>query len=217
MTDLEKAIAELRGVGAPRLSIRGTSAVLNAVASGELINVADLSDPLVVHMNMLNGTIAKPPSAQMAHIYAGELIPATERDAAVAAALHEAVAYAESLRDYGGLDQDGEPYLDEGSHLHGCGIANDIAVYLRTLITQPQADALARVRADAVKIKPLVWDDNGSADVYRVTFANGQGPKAFIVSRGSKIIGWHDDPNEAKAVAQADHEARIRAEIGGVE
>lgn len=62
-------------------------------------------------------------------------------------------------------------------------------------------------------VKPLEWDDNGSADVYRVTFANGQGSKAFLLSRGSKIIGWHDDPNEAQAAAQADYTARILAAL----
>jgi hypothetical protein len=67
-------------------------------------------------------------------------------------------------------------------------------------------DNLAR---KGLRVKPLVWDDNGSADVYRVTFSNGQGPKAFLVSRGSKIIGWYDDPSEAKAAAQADYEAHI--------
>jgi hypothetical protein len=70
-------------------------------------------------------------------------------------------------------------------------------------------DMIRALPAAQPRVKPLVWDDNGSADVYRVTFANGQGPKAFLVSRGAKIIGWHDDPDLAKAAVQADYEARI--------
>lgn len=68
---------------------------------------------------------------------------------------------------------------------------------------------LERQLAEARTVKPLEWDDNGIADFYRVTFANGQGPKAFLLAHGSKIIGWHDDPDEAKAAAQADYTARI--------
>lgn len=62
-----------------------------------------------------------------------------------------------------------------------------------------------------IRLKPLVWDANGNADVYSVRFSNGQGAKAFMVSRGSKIIAWCDDPEEAKAAAQADYAARIAA------
>ena len=62
-------------------------------------------------------------------------------------------------------------------------------------------------------LRALEWDINGSADVYSVRFSNGQGPKAFMVSRGSKIIAWCDDPNEAKAAAQADYEARVMSAL----
>jgi hypothetical protein len=183
MTDLTKAIAEVRHVTPPS-------------SPWEAGDLSMGSSPVDYHIaTILNAVVS------------GTLIPATERDAAVAAALKEAAArigvFEASARERGDLSREGAFCLcvDE----------------LHALITRPQADALARVRAEAVKVKPLAWDDNGSADVYRVTFANGQGPKAFIVSRGSKIIGWHDDPNEAKAAAQADHNARIRAAIGGVE
>lgn len=94
-------------------------------------------------------------------------------------------------------------------------------------ITQPQADALARVRTDAVKIKPLVWrffdvdhsfgkgvyDANSIGHTYTIQDCGKRDfPMRFYVSAISASFA---ELSDAKAVAQADHEARIRAAIGG--
>ena len=46
-----------------------------------------LADPNAIHINMLNGRIAKPSVAQIVHIYAGQLITTAEADARVEAAV----------------------------------------------------------------------------------------------------------------------------------
>lgn len=106
-------------------------------------------------------------------------------------------------RDIKGFGWDDAPAVhpyDKG-YIAAC---DKIAATIRAIPVPPP-------EATGMRLKPLVWDENGSADVYRVTFANGQGAKAFILSRGSKIIGWHDDPEEAKAAAEADYRARALA------
>ena len=68
-----------------------------------------------------------------------------------------------------------------------------------------------------VRVKPLEWVDVGAdclnADVYSIGPTYGQGPERFMLTRGTKIIRWGDQPEPLKAAAQADHEARIRASI----
>ena len=63
------------------------------------------------------------------------------------------------------------------------------------------------------KVKPLVWDEHNRADVYMIQSTYGQGPKPFMLARGSRFIGWHDTVEEAKDAAQTDHEARVLAAI----
>ena len=46
-----------------------------------------LADPNAIHINMLNGRIAKPSVTQIVHIYAGQLITTAEADARVEAAV----------------------------------------------------------------------------------------------------------------------------------
>ena len=59
---------------------------------------ARLADPNAIHINMLNGRIAKPSVTQIVHIYAGQLITTAEADARVeAAVLAEREACAEIL------------------------------------------------------------------------------------------------------------------------
>ena len=48
---------------------------------------ARLADPNAIHINMLNGRIAKPSVTQIVHIYAGQLITTAEADARVKAAV----------------------------------------------------------------------------------------------------------------------------------
>ena len=48
---------------------------------------ARLADPNAIHINMLNGRIAKPSVTQIVHIYAGQLITTAEADARVEAAV----------------------------------------------------------------------------------------------------------------------------------
>ena len=46
-----------------------------------------LADPNAIHINMLNGRIAKPSVTQIVHIYAGQLITTADADARVKAAV----------------------------------------------------------------------------------------------------------------------------------
>jgi hypothetical protein len=94
-------------------------------------------------------------------------------------------------------------------------VVRDPAVLAALPEVKAMVAAAVREALEGAAVKPLVWDDNGKADVYQVTFANGQGPKAFLVARGSKIIGWYDDPDAAKAAAQADYTARILSALKG--
>ena len=67
-----------------------------------------------------------------------------------------------------------------------------------------------------VRVKPLVWveaADSWQSDVYSITTSYGQGPERFLLSRGTKIIRWDDAAAPLKAVAQADHDARIRSAL----
>jgi len=87
----------------------------------------------------------------------------------------------------------------------------------------------ATERADAVKIKPLVWrffdvdhsfgkgvyDANSIGHTYTIQDCGKRDfPMRFYVSAVSASFA---ELSDAKAAAQADYEARIRAAIGGVE
>ena len=157
MTDLEKAIAELRRV---------------ALSKTEHL----LAPPCEPFATILNAVVS------------GGLIPATERDAAVAAALEEAA----DLRFVGCV----------GS----AGFMPHVKTAILALITQPQADAMARVRAEAVvdaltelkdAVQAIRMQAGGAAD----------GVRFHVRQMIRKRI----------SAAQADYEARIRAAIGGVE
>lgn len=63
-------------------------------------DLAALSDPLVVHMNMLNGRIAKPSVNGIVHIYAGELVSLEQLQAALAAQIEADAGIADS-HNYG--------------------------------------------------------------------------------------------------------------------
>jgi hypothetical protein len=192
MTELEKAIAEVRHVTPPN-------------SPWEAGDIGVGSSPVDYHIATILNAVAS-----------GELALATEREAAVAAALQEAakhiVSEAERLI---------EPEMPsaEGAMKY----LRDLADEVLAMITRPQAAALARVRADAVKIKPLVWKPVYSSGNYSRSIASGE----YRINEVG-LCGWEllmDENNKivyetcdmAKAAAQADHEARIRAAIGGVE
>lgn len=70
--------------------------------------------------------------------------------------------------------------------------------------------------AGAMRVRKLVWTGGWHgrrSGVYTILPNYGKGPKRFMLSHGSNIIGWFDGEEEAQAVAQADHEARTRAAI----
>jgi len=119
MTELEKAIAEVRHVTPPN-------------SPWEAGDIGVGSSPVDYHI-----------AAILNAVVSGELIPATERDAAVAAALDEAANVAK--RHTSTVDLNGELW-HEGQDW----AAGRIEDAIRALIPQPQADALARVRAEAV-------------------------------------------------------------------
>ncbi len=84
----------------------------------------------------------------------------------------------------------------------------------------PDSGGEPYVRKAAVKVKPLVWNDrheNSHADVYSARQSHGQGPDAYMLARGSNIIGWHPNLEAAKSAAQADHESRVRQALEGLE
>ena len=57
---------------------------------------ARLADPNAIHINMLNGRIAKPSVTQIVHIYAGQLITTAEADARVEAAVEACAVFLET-------------------------------------------------------------------------------------------------------------------------
>jgi hypothetical protein len=82
---------------------------------------------------------------------------------------------------------------------------------------------IARLRADAVKIKPLVWHDctdetsHDDGCQYEVE-PQGKWFRLLRASVGpSTYMGDFDKRSGAKAAAQADHDARIRAGTEGGE
>lgn len=66
-----------------------------------------------------------------------------------------------------------------------------------------------------VTVRPLEWNACDRADVYAVKPTYGScGAKPFMLVRASVIFSeFFDTPEEAKAFAQADYEARIRAAL----
>lgn len=72
----------------------------------------------------------------------------------------------------------------------------------------------------AAMVKPLVWeghsDDQRSGD-YVITPSYGQGPKWLLLARGSKLVGWFDELELARAAAEADNCRRAVASIMGDE
>ena len=199
MTDLTKAIAEMRRAEADVVYIEVINEVIN-----EVWNVVE------------------------AAVLSGEMIPATERDAAVADALEEAVK--KSIRPHSDTARKKLKEAHDKNDHHGATIWSSIVAHLDivgdailALINRPQADALARVRAEAVKVKPLVWVENpdageggwlGGCATMNLTYHAMEDGWSYY--RG---LFWRDAESitEAKAAAQADHDARIRAAIEGVE
>ena len=202
MTDLIQAIAELRRVTPPN-------------SPWEAGDLSMGSSPVDYHIATILNAVAS-----------GELIPATERDAAVAAALVAAARL---------LDQRIEDLVaDHGSYEADTNVTNlpewvetaeeelePMAKAILALINQPQADALARVRAEAVKVKPLVWrffdvehsfgkgvyDANSIGHTYTIQDCGKRDfPMTFYVSAISASFA---ELSDAKSAAQADHNARI--------
>jgi len=66
----------------------------------------------------------------------------------------------------------------------------------------------------SIFIKPLAWDQYDRADIYHVKPTYGGGPKAFMLSRASRIFSvFFDTVDEAKAAAEADYTSRIRSAL----
>jgi len=110
------------------------------------------------------------------------------------------------------LETSGDPSCDRAV------VAILSAVVSGELIPTTERDA-----AMAVKVKPLVWKPVYSSGNYSRSIASGE----YRINEVG-LCGWEllmDENNKivyetcdmAKAAAQADHEARIRAAIGGVE
>jgi hypothetical protein len=154
-----------------------------------------------------------------------------ERDAAVAAALDAAAELC--------IQSAQEARADNGTGWASHSWLMTVARTIQSEITQPQADALARVRDEAVTVKPLVWetvptgygpetyeayaatgfyqvftDEDSACGAVFAEFATDQSQFSTVSARKvARVNGFA----EAKAAAQADHDARIRAAIGGVE
>jgi len=167
MTDLEKVIAELRSV-------------TEGPGMGQPWTTEDFESDLIGEAFAgIVGTILNA-------VVSGDMVPAAERDAAVAAALEDAA----DLRFIGGV----------GS----AGFMPHVKKAILALINQPQADALARVRDEAVvdaltelkdAVQAIRMQAGGAAD----------GVRFHVRQMIRKRI----------SAAQADYEARIRAAIGG--
>jgi len=97
---------------------------------------------------------------------------------------------------------------------------------------QGEAAALARADAGAVRVKPLAWEaieqdrGDGSSDLtgdwiaettcgcYSIVYGFGTDSYTWDLYYGEMdCISTHDDPDAAKAAAQADYEARILAAL----
>ena len=100
---------------------------------------------------------------------------------------------------------------------------NDLVNRLRSQGDNEAADEIERLTSErdaalagAMRVRKLVWTGGWHgrrSGVYTILPNYGKGPKRFMLSHGSNIIGWFDGEEEAKAFAQADHEARTRAAI----
>ncbi|MFV1538730.1 hypothetical protein [Phaeobacter sp. JH204B] len=77
-----------------------------------------------------------------------------------------------------------------------------------------------RESADGVKVKPLVWDELGdrwntvTSGRIQIT-QHGCHPYWDLSCASPETDGYYNSVEEAKAAAQADHEARIKAALEG--
>ena len=139
---------------------------------------ARLADPNAIHINMLNGRIAKPSVTQIVHIYAGQLITTAEADARVKAAVQKA------LREHAGREETGESitekYLRRYPQSKKTKAWEGAMVYLRTQngIWRPDghgytvnfSEAWAMPLSDARKIVSGIYEDHGGT-YFRATAA----------------------------------------------
>lgn len=119
MTDLTKAIADLK--------------TLQSEPWDELDFGSFLPDRALSIVTVLNA------------IASGELVPASERDAAVAAALEEAVGLCEARAKR--RRAEAVVVADPDIHIEAAGALENAAKSIRALINQPQADHDARILA----------------------------------------------------------------------
>ena len=139
-----------------------------------------------------------------------------ECDASVAAALEEAAGLCEARAKR--RRAEAVVVADPDIHIEAAGALENAAKSIRALITKPQADALARVRAEAVTVKPR---EHSVRVVEWVSHTDDDGNPA-LAHRIEQVIdgAWKPilcvGPTSVSA-AQADHDARIRAAIGGAE
>ena len=140
MTDLTKAIAEDGWQPIETAPRDGSWFYAKAVfedypydtSKTRVVHFDDAYDRFPIHDGM--SPWPRPPThwKPLNVALSGDLIPATERDAAVAAALEGAIN------------------AIDGANGHNDAAERRCKEAIRALITQPQADALARVRAEAV-------------------------------------------------------------------
>ena len=213
MTDLTKAIAKL---------FAAAKELAEYTSYSEIVGGVSVNRPQIRRgCDAVFAAIAQFPEDENFGRFVPALIPATERDAAVAAAMEGAAALCIQLAQ--------EAKDDNGTGWASHSWLMTVARTIQSEITQPQADALARVRAEAVKIKPLVWrffdvehsfgkgvyDANSIGHTYTIQDCGKRDlPMRFYVSAISASFA---ELSDAKSAAQADHDARIRAAIGGVE
>lgn len=149
------------------------------------------------------------------------------QDAAVAAALERAEGIAtaqEAQANKRQAEADDEAQTDfNAGVLFGTEIgARMIAREIRSLITKSQSDALAAVRAEARRVKPLAFDDKNVAVGLGCRYLLAKdydGWRWFQTSLKGNLENVSTRPFREKpdvvAAAQADYEARILAALEG--
>ena len=126
-----------------------------------------------------------------------------DRDAAVAAVLEEAASKLHALSDDALYDDGPEgmaaAYLEASSEV-------------RALIPQTGAEALERARA--VRVKPLVWEDNGDGSFYAETpFGEYTVESGELYPAGSGRKYSHGNADAAKAAGQQHFKSAVLSAI----
>jgi len=120
-------------------------------------------------------------------------------------ALEDAIKTAIALRFDTYRAGNGRQIGIEGDDGEKCWIIPNDAMHGLESVLEAAEDTPPRVRR-------LLWTqriDDHKSGPYSVGMTYGQGPKDFMVTFGSTIIGWRDTVEEGKALAQSHHEAYV--------